>query len=478
MKPHLLFLLLLLSATFSLNGQSLRPAAVFSDEMVLQRETQVPVWGFASPGEKVTVRPSWNNRTYNAVTGPDGRWRAIIHTPVAGGPHTLSLSSRSGRITLHNVYIGEVWVASGQSNMSMPLKGYGNQPVMGATQEILRSGKTHIHFINLPPLAAFKPLQDANASWVKAIPENAGDCTAVGWFFARALDEQLDIPIGIINASYGGSNIEAWMPAEACREFDDIQVPEESDETSEWLANVPSTLFNGMLNPVIGYGIRGFIWYQGESNIFNVPRYAPSVEAMVRHWRRLWSGGDLPFYFVQIAPYDYTEWNFFTPQWPEISAYQRDAQRRCLDLIPNSGMAVTLDIGDKDCIHPRNKREVGTRLAYLALARDYGIKGFESESPEFDYMEITEDRAILHFKKMFAGLSTFGRKLTLFEIAGDNDVFVPAEAYIDEENWTVVVYDKRVKKPVKVRYAFRNYLEGELFGTGGLPVGSFCTGEW
>ena len=313
---------------------------------------------------------------------------------------------------------------------------------------------------------------------MKASPENVAECTAVGWFFADFLQRNIDVPVGIINASYGGSNIEAWMNAEACKQFDDIPVPPLSDETSPWISNVPTVLYNGMIHPLVGYGIKGIIWYQGESNIFNVLRYAPSVAAMVSKWREAWGLGEIPFYYAQIAPYDYKEWNFFTPQWPEVSAYQREAQRQCLKLIPNSAMAVLLDVGERYLIHPRRKKEVGDRLGMLALSKTYGVKGFEAESPTFSRMEVEGNKAIIHFDNQFNGLTSYGKTLELFEVSGDNKVFHKAEAYIDEEKGTVVVSCKYVTEPKAVRYAFKDFVKAELFGTGGLPVSSFRTDNW
>ena len=221
------------------------------------------------------------------------------------------------------------------------------------------------------------------------------------------------------------------------------------------------------------------IWYQGESSIFNVPRYSQFVTAMIKEWRREWGVGEFPFYYAQIAPYEYKEWNFFTPRWPEISpAYLREAQMDCLALIPNSGMAVLLDIGEPYLIHPRKKKEVGNRLGMLALSKTYGIEGFEAESPSFDKMEINGDKAILYFKNHWNGLTSYGKELTLFEIAGENKVFHKAEAYLDELNGIVIVSCKYVKEPKAVRYAFRNYVKAELFGTNGLPVSSFRTDDW
>jgi sialate O-acetylesterase len=450
---------------------------IFTDNMVLQQQTNTPMWGNDKPGTHITVTVSWDRQSYSATTGSDGKWKTAIKTPKAGGPFTVRIQG-SKTVVLNNVWIGEVWLASGQSNMSMQLKGYRHQPVQGSTEAILHSGGKHIHFINIPELAAFKSQENVDAQWTVASAETAGECSAVCWFFADMLHRQLGVPIGIINASYGGSNVEAWMPPAACRQFDDIEIPPASDETSPWISNVPTLLYNGMIHPIAGYGIRGMLWYQGESNIFNVPRYAPSVAAMVKEWRHEWNCGDFPFYFAQIAPYDYREWNFFTPQYPEISAYQREAQMKSQRIITNSAMAVLMDVGDEKQIHPSRKKEAGERLALLALAKTYSMKGFEYESPEYERMEVDGDKAIIHFSKQWMGLTSYERPLQLFEIADENRVFHKAQAYIDGGKGAVVVSSPLVKNPKAVRYAFRDFVVGELFGTGGLPVSSFRTDEW
>ena len=347
MKKVLLNLVFFCALACFAEAQEFKVADIFSDNMVLQQKINNPFWGWGKPGEKVTISTSWNpDKEYTGVVNSKGTWKIVVPTPAAGGPYEVTVTANKKKV-FQNVFVGEVWLASGQSNMSMPLKGYYCQPVLGATEAILSSAKKQIHFINIPTLAAYKPLEHFDAGWVKASPENVAECTAVGWFFADFLQRNIDVPVGIINASYGGSNIEAWMNAEACKQFDDIPVPPLSDETSPWISNVPTVLYNGMIHPLVGYGIKGIIWYQGESNIFNVLRYAPSVAAMVSKWREAWGLGEIPFYYAQIAPYDYKEWNFFTPQWPEVSAYQREAQRQCLKLIPNSAMAVLLDVGER-----------------------------------------------------------------------------------------------------------------------------------
>jgi sialate O-acetylesterase len=477
MKKTIILILITILSTSAVVAQELTVADIFTDNMVLQRKTQVPVWGTAKPGVKIGISVSWSNVLYTATAGKDGRWKALVSTPEAGGPYMITIGTEK-TITIRDVYTGEVWLASGQSNMSMPLKGYYCQPVIGSNEAILASRGRHIHFINIPVLSAYKPMEHFKAQWTVASPETAGDCTAVGWFFADFIQKHLDIPVGIINASYGGSTVEAWMSQAACQKNPGIAIPPASDETSNWLNNVPTVLFNGMINPVAGYSIRGVIWYQGESNVFNVTKYTSYFSSMVEDWRRIWNEGDFPVYYAQIAPYEYKEWNFFKPEYPEISTYIREAQLECTSVIPNSGMAVLMDVGEPYQIHPPRKKEAGERLGLLALAKTYGFKGFEAESPQFDSMRIDGDKAIIYFKNQFNGLTSYGKPLEEFEIAGDNQVFLKADVYIDDKNGSVVVSSHLVNKPVAVRYAFKNYAKAELFGTGGLPVSSFRTDRW
>ena len=477
MRTKTLFIIYLLFATIGLKGQDLKLASIFTNEMVLQQKTETPVWGWAKAGSKVSITPSWNNISYNVTVDKKGQWRVNIPTPSAGGPFEIVIEDIS-KIVLNDVFVGEVWLTSGQSNMSMPLKGYYCQPVTGSNEAIINSTGRKIHFFNIPAKGTYQPQNEFKAEWKKASLENTGDCSAVAWFFADFINKNTGVPVGIINASYGGSGVEAWMNAEACRQFKDIPVPNLSNEPVMSESNTPTVLFNAMINPVIGYAIKGMVWYQGESNIFNVPRYTPSVTAMVTAYRKIWGVGEFPFYYVQIAPYEYKCWNFFTPQWPEISAYQRDAQTQNMKLISNSAMAVLMDLGEEYVIHPRRKKEVGERLALLALSKTYGFKGFEAESPEFEKLEINGNKAIVYFSKQYNGITSYGKTLELFEISANNKVFQKADAYIDESNGTVVCTSKLVDKPVAVRYAFRNFVVGELFGTGGLPVSSFRTDNW
>lgn len=477
MKIKLIFSTLFTVLVFAINGQTLKLGSIFSDEMVLQQKTETPIWGTAKTGEQVNITTSWNNKTYSTRTDKNGKWKIKTSTPPAGGPYKITVSADK-KITLNNVYIGEVWLVSGQSNMSMPLKGYFNQPVQGSNEAIINSAHKKIHFINVPCKGSYRPLDTFEGKWKSASLENTGECSAVAWFFADMVNRMLDVPVGIVNVSYGGSVVESWMTPDACRQFSDITVPNVCDLPVENEPNTPTALFNAMMNPVVGYSIKGMLWYQGESNIFNVPRYAPSVASMVADYRKIWNQGEFPFYCTQIAPYEYKCWNFFTPQWPEISAYQREAQMKSVKLIPNSAMAVLMDVGEEYVIHPSRKKEVGERLALLALNKTYNFKGFEAESPEFEKLEIVDNKAIVHFNKQYNGITSYGKTLQLFEISADNKVFQKADAYIDENNGTVICTSKVVNKPVAVRYAFRNFAVAELFGTGGLPISSFRSDDW
>lgn len=477
MKTKIYLLSIFSLITVASFGQMLKIGSMFSDEMVLQQKTEAPIWGNAKAGMQINLTTSWNNKTYAVKTDKEGKWKVNVVTPSAGGPFNIIVSA-DRKITLNNVYIGEVWLVSGQSNMSMPLKGYFNQPVQGSNEAILNSAHKKIHFVNVPCKGSYRPLSGFEGKWKSASLENTAECSAVAWYFADMINKMLNVPVGIVNVSYGGSIVESWMTPDACKKFSDINIPNLCDTPVENEPNTPTVLYNGMMNPVVGYSMKGMLWYQGESNIFNVPRYATSVAEMVADYRKIWNMGEFPFYFVQIAPYEYKCWNFFTPQWPEISAYLREAQMKSMKLISNSAMAVLMDVGEEYGIHPSRKREVGERLALLALNKAYNFKGFEAESPEFEKLEIVENKAIVHFTKQFNGITSYGKTLQLFEISADNKMFQKADAYIDENNGTVVCTSKLVSKPVAVRYAFKNFAQAELFGTGGLPVASFRSDDW
>jgi sialate O-acetylesterase len=450
-------------------------ASLFTSNMVLQQQSNVPIWGWDKAGSSVTVSSSWNKKSYKTRANASGKWMVKISTPVYGGPFTVTISD-GNTIKLDNVLIGEVWLCTGQSNMEIPMKGYKSQPISGSADAILRSPNSNIHIYTVPRSSVTEAQENSKPSeWHVASPEFVANFSATGYYFGRLLNDILHIPIGLISDCYGGSSAEAWMDAEGLKDFPEIKIPAKTDSIKA-VSRTPTTLFNGMLNPVIGYGIKGCIWYQGESNYERPDQYEKLFPAMVKRWRELWQQGDFPFYYVQIAPYDYTQLPPYNSGGKYNSAYLRDAQRKSLNIIPNSGMAVLLDVGQQATIHPPRKEPAGTRLAYLALAQTYDITGFDYASPLYKTMTIEGSRTTIRFEHAENGLTSYNKPLQYFEIAGKDKRFYPAQAAIS--GGTIVVSSPLVKEPVAVRYAFSDFVTGDLFGTNGLPVSSFRTDDW
>ena len=457
---------------YSVSAQ-VKLASIFTDNLVLQQKSMVSLWGWTKPGKNVTVVPSWDKKTYTTTSDKRGRFEARISTPEAGGPYQISFND-GATVKLNNVLIGEVWLCSGQSNMEMPVTGFKGQPVNGSNDAILRSSNQNIRLYTVPRASHLQPQENSKPSeWKMAGPESVSNFSATAYFFGKDLNELLNVPVGLINVSYGGSPVESWMDAKTLGPFPEIKLPTDSIKSPN---RTPTTLFNGMLHPVIGYTIRGFIWYQGESNYDNPDLYERLFPTMVQQGRMQWKAMDLPFYFAQIAPYDYAQLPPYHKGGKYNSAYLRDAQRKSLTLIPHSGMAVLMDAGVRYNIHPPQKKEAGQRLALLALSKTYALKGFGAESPTFDTLVIKDSIAEVKFRNAPNWLSSNGKELTQFEIAGADKIFHPARAVIYRSS--VMVSSPIVKKPVAVRYAFQDFIIGELFSTEGLPVSSFRTDNW
>jgi sialate O-acetylesterase len=448
--------------------------SIFTDNLVLQQQDKVNLWGWAQAGKTVSITTSWNRVTYKAKSDASGRWKIQVETPAAGGPYDITFSDGAAK-KLTNILIGEVWICSGQSNMEMPLKGFKGQPIIGSNEAILKSRNKNLRIYTVPRSSVTIPQENSKPSeWKEAQPESVADFSATAYFFGRLLQEILDVPVGIINVSYSGSFAEAWMTSSSLQPFH-IAIPAAGD-TIKAVSRTPTTLYNGMLHPIIGYGMRGCLWYQGESNYDKPDVYEELFPAMVREWRSLWDRGNFPFYFAQIAPYNYAQLPPYRYGGKYNSAFLRDAQRKAVDKIPNSGMAVLLDAGEENNIHPANKEVAGTRLALLALGKTYGKKGFGFESPTYDTLSITGSLVEIKFKNAPNWLTSFGKELTTFEIAGKDQVFYPAKAIINKAS--ILVSSPQVKEPVAVRYAFRDFIKGDLFSTEGLPVSSFRTDNW
>ncbi|MBO4476534.1 MAG: endonuclease/exonuclease/phosphatase family protein [Bacteroidales bacterium] len=448
--------------------------SVFSDNMVFQQNTQAAVWGWTDSGKKVTIRPSWTNRKTVATPDADGKWSARIQTPAAGGPYTVVISDGE-KITLKNVLVGEVWFCSGQSNMQMPMRGFRGQPVEGAADAVISANPSRpIRMCTVKHTASLTPASDCKCTWKEHTPEAVASTSATAYWFALKMQEVLGVPIGILITEWGGSTIETWIDRETISskfpgEFDlsfldGTELPKKQHQT-------PCTLFNGQVNPLIPFTFKGMLWYQGEANRGRAEQYVRLQKEYVDMMRRLFDNPDAPFYYVQIAPYSYNDKDSYT------SGYLCEAQEKALALIPHSGMATTLDGGEPGCIHPRKKKDVGDRLAYLALVNDYGFKGINPIAPTYESSKFEEGNAIVTMKINDSGISPVGQDITGFELAGSDMIFHPAVGRVKDAR-TVIVNSPDVPAPVAVRYCFRNWSEGNLCNNWGIPAGPFRSDDW
>ena len=382
MRPRLFILLLLICSNKIINAQT-KVASFFSDGMILQQQKSINIWGIDSAGTKIHVVSSWGE-TSQTTTSTNGKWKLQLSTPVAGGPHSITIKG-SSTIIINDVLIGEVWICSGQSNMQLPLKGgLDGNFIEGGLDAIVNSKNDRIRFFNVKQNASLKPLDNVNGRWEKANPSTSGSFSAVGYFFAHQIEKVLEVPVGIIVTAWGASSAEAWTDSSTLNDLG-FEFPEKMAKMKQ---QTPSVLYNTMIHPLIGYGIKGVLWYQGEANRRNANEYEKIVNAMVSSWREQWNIGDFPFYYAQIAPFNYGKNN---------SAFLREAQLKSSQSLQNAEMVVTLDVGDCTQIHPSKKREVGKRLSYVALAKDYGISGYDFKSPTLTNYFIEEQEIILTF---------------------------------------------------------------------------------
>jgi len=470
MKPKYFYILIIaLAGSFaSINLKAeIKLPSIFCDNMVLQQQSQVALWGKASANSTVRVTTSWDHKSYSTRAANDGRWKLKVNTIKAGGPYEITVSDGKS-LKLKNVLLGEVWVCSGQSNMEMPVKGYFGQPVVGSAEAIAQSSNPNIRLFTVKRAMSSTKLDDFSGQWNLCEPENVGEFSATAYFFGLMLNKVLNVPIGLINSSWSGTRIEPWISRDGNKKFDFVKLPEEKPD-AKLTQQIPTVLFNGMINPMVGYVIRGAIWYQGEANAPAPAEYQKLLPGMVEDWRNHWGIGDFPFYYVQIAPYDYGTGAL-------NSAYLREAQLKASAAIPNMGMACIMDLGEKSCIHPSTKPEASKRLAFLALDQTYHIKGIESKSPVLKDFKISGQTINLTFDNASNGLTSYGKELSCFEVAGANKRFYPAKAFITRTGVTVL--SQMVAEPVAVRYAFKDFVVGDLFSTIGLPVSSFRTDDW
>lgn len=490
--------LCLLLVVTALASADVKLPSVIGDNMVLQQNTSASLWGWADAGEEISVKASWHAETVRTETSQSGKWLVKIPTPKASGPHTITIAGNNS-IELKNVMSGEVWVCSGQSNMQWTVSNSNNPE-----EEIAAAKYPNIRLFYVPRTVALYPQDDCKADWKECSPETIPEFSAVAYYFGRSLNRELDVPIGLIHTSWGGTPAESWTRREILTSDDKLvpiveryeknradyprQLAEHQTKLEEWEAAAekakadgkdaprkprgprnpvsswtPSGLYNAMIAPLLNYTIQGAIWYQGESNAGRAYQYQTLFPAMIKNWRTDWNLGDFPFYFVQIAPY--------RGQIPEI----REAQLIALKTVPNSGMVVTTDIGNVNNIHPRNKQDVGKRLALWALAKTYGENKIVYSGPIYRAKRIEGNRIRLYFDYVGSGLRADGGELTHFTIAQKGQDFVPAKAVI--EGSTIVVSSPDVANPTDVRFGWENSAEPNLFNKEGLPASPFRTDD-
>lgn len=462
MHPRLFIFLLMICSNMIVNAQT-HVASFFSDGMILQQKKSINIWGIDSAGTKIHVVSSWGE-TSQATTSTNGKWKLQLTTPTAGGPHAITIKG-SSIVTINDVLIGEVWVCSGQSNMQIPLSGgLDGNFIEGGLDAIVNSKNDRIRFFTVKQNTSLKPLDNVKGRWEKAAPSTSGSFSAVGYFFAQQLEKVLDVPIGIVVTAWGSSTAEAWSDDKTLNDLG-ITIP---NEIAEMPQKTPTVLYNAMMHPLIGYGIKGVLWYQGEANRRNANEYEKIVNTMVTSWREQWNIGDFPFYFAQIAPFNYGKNN---------SAFLREAQLKSSQNLQNAEMVVTLDVGDCTQIHPSKKREVGKRLSYIALAKDYGISGYDFKSPTLTNYFIEKQEIILTFSNRIQLNRNVGTSEN-FEIAGTDMIFYPANAVMKSpyhKDQKLRVFSEKVPNPKAVRYGFKNCVIPTLFGRNGLPISSFRT---
>lgn len=473
MKNKKLIVLLILIWGFQLTyAVDLKLPSIVDSHMVLQQKSSASIWGWAKAGSIVTVKSGWLTNASQTTVNSDGTWKIKLTTPEAGGPFEISIKSDT-TIILKDILIGEVWICSGQSNMEMPVVGGPSQPVIGSNDYIAHGNNKNIRLFTVEQILSPKPLNNCNGEWNVSSPSTVANFSAVAYFYGQYLQEILGVPVGLISTSWGGTPAQSWTDGitlkEEFKEFD-LSVLD-TEQTFE--ASTPTVLYNSMIHPLLNFAIRGAIWYQGESNISNPDQYSKLFPAMVKGWRKLWNQGAFPFYYVQIAPFNYeAAFNYEGGK----SAFLRESQLKTMQTLSNSGMVVTMDIGESECIHPAQKIEVGKRLAYWALAKTYGLNGLPFSGPIYKGMTVNGNKATLFFDYAENGLSGFGKELYGFIVAGDDKQFHPAKAVIEDNN--LIVWSEDVKKPVAVRYCWENYIVGTLFNTAGLPASSFRTDDW
>ncbi len=482
--------------------------AIFGPRMVLQRDLKDRVWGTAEPGERIVVAVAGQEKATEA--GPDGKWSITLDPMPAGGPHSLSVSGKKDTVVFDDVLVGEVWICSGQSNMEWQVSNANDGDL-----EALAAKYPKIRLITVPKNGTQEPQSDFKGKWEACTPETVKGFSAVGYFFGRQIHQTIGVPVGLIDDSWGGSAAEAWVSRDRLAadpkfkgllaewdkfEKDAPRLQEEYDKKAEARKEAaanskaalrpasrrpespqvrlrgnqrPANIYNGVLKPTIGYGIKGVIWYQGESNAGRAYQYRDLFPLMIQSWRDEWGIGDFPFYWVQLADFMKETTEPGDSAWAEL----REAQTMTMDRLKNTGQAVIVDLGEAQDIHPRNKQDVALRLARWALARDYGVH-VAYRSPTYKSMDKQGDSVVLTFDGVENGLKAFDvPEVRGFAVAGPDKKFVKATAKLVDKDKVEVRADG-VADPLAVRYAWADNPVCNLYNSAGLPVTPFRTDDW
>lgn len=470
-------------ALYAVQAKVVLPKVLCSN-MVLQQQSEVNLWGKAEPKYAIDVTVSWSDKTYRAVADKNGDWQVKVATPIASFEKQSITISDGEALVLENILIGDVWICAGQSNMEMPVKGFRSQPVENSLHYILDAPlqRDRIRMFDVENFKSYNNEQwdCAGGRWRESSTESVAETSAVAYFFALNISRSMDIPVGIITADWGGTRIEAWMPMSALR---DILTEEQIKAKHDLHPILPTETYCGMIAPIRRFTARGFLWYQGEANLGyqsldylgDIDHYDVMMARMVEQWREDWGDKNcrMPFYYTMIAPYIYCD----SADDTSLPLFI-ETQTRALSKIPNCGMATTSDLGEPTCIHPAKKYEVGERLAALALAQTYGMKGFEARAPQYRSHTVENGKIVLEFDNIVDGITPWhDQPVKGFEIAGEDRVFYPAEA----SKWQlkITVWSDKVKNPVAVRYMFHNFGEvGNVKNMYGVPLAPFRTDNW
>ncbi|MFZ9586471.1 MAG: sialate O-acetylesterase [Crocinitomicaceae bacterium] len=470
MKPIVIFLLSFL-ATMPLIAEISLPE-ILGDHMVLQQNSVVKFWGTSSTKTTVSVRVSWTNTVFSCTPKPDGSWELSVFTPKGSfNKHNIIISD-GVPITLKNILIGEVWFCSGQSNMAMTFTGYKKEPVANANEELIQANEeSGIRMFNVEKYASYELIVPAKGDWLVSSSQNLANFSAVAYYYAVNLQKELQVPIGIINSSYGGSTIEGWLNQGNIQKYDDYPMNPDIPDSESYLR--PNVMFQGMVRPFRNYTIKGIIWYQGESNVGRPTSYTQKLIDLVYLLRFTFDSNELPFYVVEIAPYRY--------EGITDPAKLREAQFKATQSLYYAGIISTNDLvpeAEANCIHPSNKKSVGERLANLALLETYQFDTIPAHSPHFTGMEIKGNSVVLSFDHTYDGLHIEGDEITGFEVGNEQHEFHPVQAKLGKEANTIEIQiGYRTPNPA-VRYCFKNYQVGNVKNSAGLPLIPFRTDNW